>query len=70
MVPLTKKQRQANTLFLVMKPFNRFLKQPTQVMLTTKPLPHSLALTCFKKQVKKKLKQPLTLKLKNTLMSS
>ena len=31
-----------------------FLKQPTQVMLTTKPSPHSLAPTCFKKQDKKK----------------
>ena len=65
-----KKQPQATILFLVMKPFNRFLKQPTQVMLTTKPSPHSLAPTCFKKQDKKKLKQLQMLKLKNTLMSS
>ena len=67
MVPLTKKQRQVNTLFLVTKLFNHFLKQPTQAMQILKPSPHSLAPTCFKKPDKKKLKQPLTLKLKNTL---
>ena len=70
MVLLTKKQRQANTLFLVTKLFSHFLKQPIQATLTMKPSPHSLAPTCFKKPVKKKLKQPRMLKLKNTLTSS
>ena len=65
-----KKQPQVIIHCLVTKPFNRFLKQPTQAMLTTKPSPHSLALTCFKKQDKKKSKQPLMLKLKNTLTPS